>query len=92
MPDYLDFVPDLSLQVHRNASAAGAMLARLEDAERAHILLDEIGIPRVLEPGACELSLASRVACLHGHLVSAARVLAHAQVVEERKVRYTRGR
>lgn len=72
--DYLDFVPGLSLEVHKRASAVGAVLATLEESDLAHLVLDGMGVPRTLLPGSV-LSLPQRLIYVSGQLESARRVV-----------------
>ena len=74
--DYLSEVPELARKVHARAAVVDVMQALLYDAEQAHLLLDAIGVPRVIEPGTRELSLANRVTYLHAQLLSVREVLA----------------
>ena len=76
--DYLSFIPEIANQVHTRAAAIGVLMVQLEDYERAHLTLDTIGVPRILEPGGPEVSLANRVVYLNGMLVSAKQALANA--------------
>lgn len=69
LADYLSFVPELSAQVHKRTPAAVEMALRLEDAERAHLELDRIGVPR--EIGGWTASLMERVSYLGGMLSAA---------------------
>lgn len=75
LADYLSFVPELSAQVHKRTPAAVEMALRLEDAERAHLELDRIGVPRAL--GGQMASLTARVSYLDGMLASATLYIAH---------------
>lgn len=74
--DYLSEVPELARKVHSRWAVVDGMQALVYDAELAHLVLDEVGVPRVLEPGTQELSLVNRVTFLHAQLVSAREVLA----------------
>jgi hypothetical protein len=77
--DVLSFAQDverLADSVSCRADIVLQVMGPLAEMEAAHLMLDELGVPRELMPGGGFLSLPNRIAYLNGMLVSARVALA----------------